>query len=248
MRNKTKAIIALGILIVLAASFRTYTIREGSGGYVLWDDSEAYFFVQVDDQGYDASYLRYAWIFFKEDIIGGLATAQVPDDQRAHLVAIHVTSFGIERHLVQLDRTEERGPGSDPGKYTPLEGRIYAICPALCGQCLCRWAGDHFVQATQEEQRRLDDINRLAKKDFDNNGDGWSRRGFGAEPADRKFTINVGDKFRLSVNNVAKSPDNRTVSIDLVRPGKIPENIGSFTARQGRVGKSEYQHVFQGPG
>ena len=110
---------------------------------------------------------------------------------------------------------------------------------------LCWWAGDHFEKATEEEQRRLGDFNGLTRGDFENDPSGWSRRGFGAGPVNRNFTIDVGDKLRIEVKNKATGGENSTVSIDLRGPGTELERIGTFQALLGKIGKSEYQHVFR---
>ncbi len=259
MRNRTKVITATVILVLLvaAASFRIYAISELNGGCVLWNDRNAYFFIKVDDRGYNPSYLNYPWILFKRHVIGGFA-AEFPNDEHGSLVVIHVMQAGIERHVLGLNRTELGSNGSDPSKYTPLEGHIYAFCPKLGGHFmqdghlvandmddgLCWWTGDRFEKATQEEKRRLGGISRLTKADFENDDSGWSRREFGAGPAELKFTIYLGDGIQFSVNNVAREDGGGTISIDLLRPGKAPERIGDFDAHDGSVSKAEYQHVF----
>ena len=259
MRNRTKVITATAILVLLvaAASFRIYTISELNGGCVLWNGRDAYFFIKVDDRGYNATHLKYPWILFKRHVIGGFA-AEFPNDERGSLIVIHVTSVRIERHIRGLDRTEPGSNGSDPYRFTPLEGHIYASCPWLIGHFmqdghlvgkdmddgLCRWADDRFEKATEEDKRRLGDISRLTKADFENDDGGWSRRELGAGPAERKFTIHLGDGFQLSVNNVARGDGGGTISIDLLRPGKASERIGDFDAHDRRVSKAEYLHVF----
>ncbi len=245
---------------MVAASTRIYGISQGTSGLVVWNSSEAYFFVEAGELGYSASALEYPWLLFKQYVIGGFAAAALPNNQRADLVVIRVNSSGAERHVLKLDRTGEGGPGGDPSKYTPIEGRIYAFYPKLIGHFmqdghevgkdmndgLGWWAGDHFEKATDDERQRLDGINRLTTADFDNDANGWSRRAFVAGPIYREFTVDVGGQFRVLVENVAKGTGNGTVSIDLLRPGKAPERIGDFDTRAGRISKSEYVHAFQG--
>jgi hypothetical protein len=243
LRNRTKAIVAIATLLVAAAvasaSWKVYFLREASGGYVLWNPSEAYLFSEVVREGYYASLLRLPWI----GIMQYFGAVESPHDTRASLIAIRVTSSGVERHVLKLADHANGGGGSDPVKYTPLDGRIYVQCPPLD---LCRWAGDRFEKATQEERQRLDGIKRLTTTDFDNDENGWSRRGFGAGPTDRKFTIEMSDGFRILVNNLAvRGTDNATVSVDLLRPGAAPERIGAFDARDGRLSSAEYRHAFQ---
>lgn len=259
MGRTTKAVVVVAVAVVAAtASLKTYFLKEYSSGVVLWDAKEAYFFITVARYGHPVSYVRYPWFAAKE-YLGGIEEA---DDNRAFLVVVHITSSTIQRRVVKLADRANGGAGSDPGSYTPFEGRVYASCPQLIGQfvedghlvggdpddALCWWAGDRFEKATQAERQRLNGIRRLSTPDFDNDENGWSRREFGAGARDRRFTIDVGDGSRLSVNNVGvPGTRNGTVSIDLIRPLLTPEKIGEFKARFGPVNRTEYQHAFQGP-
>jgi hypothetical protein len=246
--------ILIAIVFVLA-TVRIYEISGGSGGSVLWNTSEAYFLVEVSDLGYRATGLEYPWLLLKRYLIGGFAAAEIPVDQRAYLVVIRITASGVERHTLNLANRLDGGPGGDPSQFTPLNGRIYASCPSLIGHfiqndgqivakddSLCWWSVDHFEKATQEEQSTLQGL--LTKADFEQDKSGWSRRTFGATSRDLKFTLDVGDKFRLSVNNVARRFQDATVSIAVVRPQKPAETIGTFEAHQGRVSSGIYRHAF----
>ena len=175
----SKKWIVLGLLVVtvlMAAAFKIYAIREGVGGLAIWDQKEAYVFIQVDRRGNRSSYLWFPWILFKEHVLGGFAGAVVPDEGRAFLVVIHVTPARAERHVVGLEDPVNGEPGTDPSRYTPFNGRIYAACAKVV-YGLCWWAGDHFETAPEEERQRFDGINRLTTEDFDNDANGWSRRG-----------------------------------------------------------------------
>lgn len=248
MRNISKRKFAAAVVvaaIATAAVLDVYSAREGAGGFAIWNRNEAYFFVHVDRRGYRSSYLLFPWILFKERVIGGFAAAAIPDDERALLVVIQVTPSGVERHIKDLGLPGVVGPS----RYTPIDGRIYAFC----GTVPCWWSGDHFENATEEEQRALmpDGVisrSRLTTTDFDDAADGWSRRVFVAGPTDRSFTIDVGSQFQLLLNNVGqKGTKNGAVSIDLLRPGKAAERIAEFVTREGRLSRSEYQHAFRDP-
>jgi hypothetical protein len=240
--------IAIALIVasaLLAAVFRLYAIQEGVGGLAIWNRAEAYVFIQVGRRGYSSSYLWFPWILFKERVIGGFAGAVEPDDGRAFLVVIHVTPAGVERHVVGLEDPVNGEPGTDPTRYTPLDGRIYAAWAKLYG--LCWWSGDHFEKAPEEERQRFDGISRLTTGDFENDADGWSRRGFGA-PSYGTLEIGVGDQFKVLVNTVKlEGTDLGTVSINLQRPGRAPDRIAEFEAREGSVSRAEYRHAFRDP-
>jgi hypothetical protein len=113
------------------------------------------------------------------------------------LAVVRVTSSGVENHVLKLKDPE---PGRGPGLYTPRANRIYANYPALGG--LCVWAGDHFEPAALDGRQGVDGIVALTAKAFENEN-GWSKRGVGVTRTDSNFTITVGDKFELAVNNLA---------------------------------------------
>jgi hypothetical protein len=235
--------IGITTLVAAAASCNIYFLREYCDGNLMWNDSEAYFFVEVGRQGHHVSCVRYP-LFVVKEYLGGIES---PDDDRAFLVVLRVTSSGVERHVLNLADRAIGGAGSDPTHFTPLEGHIYANCPELDG--LCRWSGDHFERATQEERRRLAGPDRLAKDYIRVAANGWSKRHFGAGPPESTSTIDVGDRFRLSLKNLAvKGTEKTTVLIDVLRPGKTPERIGNFDARPPRgemVSRTEYQRAFR---
>ena len=232
--------VVIAAAVVVSATNSVYLNRTAAGGTALWNASEAYFFIQVDREGLHVRYLRYPWFIVKEN----LGDVEDLDDNPASLVVIRVTSSGVEHHVLKLADRARGGAGSDPGLYTALEDNIYANCSQLNG--LCRWAGDHFERATEDERRRLDSTKRLTSKDIDNDESGWSRRHFETRPSDDKFTIKVGDEFEIVVNNVAvKRSAHGTLSIDLLRPGRSPERIWDLDLPPEEISRKEYHHIFQ---
>jgi hypothetical protein len=261
MHNVTKRTLCYIVILFITVAGPSCSFRAlsgGSSGYLVWNNSEAYVFIEVADLRFRATGPRVPWILFKRNVIGGFAAYEPPVDQRAFLVVIRVTSSGVERHIMKLADRLDGGPGSDPYGFTPMNGQIYASCPWLIrliaynGQLigggpddgLCKWAGDRFERATDGERRRLGGIKGLSKTDFVRDSSGWSRRELVAGPSDRKFTIAVGDEFRLSINVVAHGIERSTLSIDLLRAGKPAERIGVFDAHEGNVSNAEYERVF----
>jgi hypothetical protein len=234
--SRKKIVLAILVTAVLiAAIFNIYAISESAGGFAIWNENEAYFFIHVDRRGDSSSYLLFPWILFKEYVIGGFAAAVIPSDMRAFLVVLHVTPAGVERHVVKL--------GSDPERYTPIDNSVYAMCPGIQ---IYRWTGDRFENVAQEEQERLGGIDRLTRRDFDGAVNGWSRRVFVVGQLERPFTMAVGDQFSLVVNGLGNVKSG-AVSIDLQRPGRASEKIAEFETREGGVSRAEYRHAFRDP-
>jgi hypothetical protein len=91
---------------------------------------------------------------------------------------IRVTPSAVERHVV--DFGEETG--NTPDFLTPFDDGFYAQCP---GVVLCKWNGNGFEPATEEEQRKHDGTHRLFKGDLNNQTiNGWSVRQVRRSPGD----------------------------------------------------------------
>jgi hypothetical protein len=231
--------IAVVVVLALVANTRVYFLRDYAGGTVLWNTSEAYFFLNSSRLGHSVSYYRYPWFLLKEF----LGAVEPPDEEVASLVIVKVTANKIERHSLRLDRTA-RGPGSDPGRFTPVNGIVYANCPMLDG--LCRWAGDHFERATAEERGRIGDSMALNSTDIQEPIDGWSRREFGAGRSGPTFEIGLEGDTKISIKNVVgPNSQEAVVSIYVGRSDGTPGKIAEFEARSGRVTRSDYRRALQ---
>jgi hypothetical protein len=238
VRKRVKATCAVSIAalaVVAAVSFGAYFIRDDSGGEVLWNANEAYFFIHVFARGLHLSWLEYPWYVTKTF----LGVPIVPDDERRSLAVVRVTSDGVERHIVTQKGADA---ASGPGQYTPRGGHIYANYPALGG--LCIWAVDHFEPAPAPERRVFDGIMGLTAKDFDS---GWTKRGFGATGLDSTFTVDVGTDFSLLVRTMDATKTGRgAISIDKEYFGRAPTQTQIFNLeiRKARISSSEYRRIF----
>jgi hypothetical protein len=229
----TAAAVAFLALVLIGAFSQVYFIRDDASGEVLWNDGEAYIFIAFSRWGLQVSYVRYPWFAFLENS----GVMDRPDLSRRCVLVIHVTSSGVEHHVLALT---DRAPG--PSEYTPRRGYIYANDPGVGG--LCRWAGDHFVPATPEEKVEFLSVSGLSKGDFENR-DGWSKHGFGVIAPDYSFAVKVSHAFSLSVRNVAMNQNGHgSLLVDLVRSGKAPEQILDRSLRREKVSRAEYDHAF----
>lgn len=218
------------VALAVAASCSMYFIRDGSGGWVLSNDSEAYFFTQTNRDGLEISYLRYPWMIVREYFYA----VELPTERCGILVVLHVTRSAAESH-----QSTVLDPAAGPILFTPIDGKIYANCPQLGG--LCRWAEDHFERASPAERVRLgDNIDHLTNKEAPRNQDGWSKLGF--RPT---FTINVNDQLSLLINNPLDDVKQGSITIDRIRPGNSPERVWDFPVRRGQVSRAEYERAFR---
>jgi len=66
---RKKMMVSIAVLLaaaVAAASFGMYFVRDDTGGDVLWNASEAYFFIGVSTRGLHVRWLGYPWFFAKQ--------------------------------------------------------------------------------------------------------------------------------------------------------------------------------------
>lgn len=231
--QKLAVLAAVFIIAAMALGFgKIYAIRDDDGDHLMWNSKEAYLFMDVARRGFRISYLEYPLVILKELLYG----VRLPDDERTSVTVVHITASGVEQHVVEM---LDEPPANTPILYTPLQGYIYANCEGH----LCKWTGNKFETATQEEQRRLDGTNQLDEKNMDK---GWSKRGFGEASTDYQFAVDVGQTFKLEVTNKLPDRTRRSiVSVDVVRPGHPPEAIWHLDGRPRRVSKMEYEHAFE---
>jgi hypothetical protein len=229
--------LTLAVLVIAAAVLvlgKIYIIRDDSGGDLLWNSNEAYLFMDVRRRGFEMRYLEYPWVMLQEFFYG----VRGINDQRTSVTVIHITASGVERHVVEASDEEQ---ANTPDFLTPLQGYIYANYHGS----LCKWTGNKFETATEEEQRRLGGTNRLIEENMER---GWSKRGFGEESSNYEFAVDVGGKFSLQVTNKVTGKGNHAmVSVGLIRPGQTPEGIWHLDGRPKWVGRAEYKHVFEKP-
>jgi hypothetical protein len=237
MRNRLKLAVLVAVLVIgvgVLVFGKMYFIRDDSGGYLLWNGSEAYLFMDVSHRGFQIGYLEYRWVVLKELLYG----VRGPDDQRTSVTVVHITASRVDRNVVEALDEEQ---ANTPDLYTPLEGYIYANYHGS----LCKWTGNKFETATPEEQRRLDGTNRLVAAEIKKDAAGWSKRGFGEASTDYHFAVDVGQTFELEVTNKLPDRSRRSiVSVDVVRPGRAPEAIWHLDGRPRRVSKSEHEYAF----
>ncbi|HXZ39619.1 MAG TPA: hypothetical protein VEG68_02685 [Terriglobales bacterium] len=235
MRRKTMFIAVIVIAAaatVTAASLRIYFLDDSGGGDVLWNTDSAYLFIDNIQRGY-----RFSYLWYPVEVLGEYFYAvPLPDAQRVHLRVFEVTSGGIQRRTID----EGTDPANSPSFYTPFGGQIYAWCPGV----VCRWTGNTFESVGSSEEQNIGGMSGLSSTDF-TNVKGWSKRGFGTAPVDYKFTIQVADKFEISVDNRSMIKSRfGGASIELLRPGRPPERIFYLEGNPRRVSRAEYERIF----
>ena len=142
MRKNTKIPVAIGIIaaiLLFAASFNLYYLRDDSGGQLLWNADEAYLFMTVARRGVRLSYLEYRTVL-KE----WLNAPAFPTNQRVFLSVIRVTPSGIERHVGKVV-----GETADiPDFFTPLDKPFIQTVREL------RASGSAIISRMQHRQSR----------------------------------------------------------------------------------------------
>ena len=244
--RKTIRYIAVLLALTMSAFWEIYLLRIESSGVFLRNRDQAYLFVTVVSRGLHLSALRWPWLAIRESLG---AFGEIMDD-RGSLVVIRVTAAGVEKHTLKLEKTPE-GLLKSPSRITPLENSIYAFCD-LGGlfQELCRWEGDHFKRASQQEIvkfHKSPESSRLTTDNFENDGHGWSRTVVSAGWSQERKSAHIVNGPQLSIDFTG---GDRTgaMSINLQRPGKASERIGYFEGLNGGiVSKAKYLRAFEAP-
>jgi hypothetical protein len=243
MKKRKLAIVGFMILVLFAigiaaigtiASSQVYFLREGAGGTLFCRAEEAYLFMDGTRRGYHFSYVKYPWIALGEF----LHAPPFPDDRRVSDIVVRVTSSGAERHLVDFGKET----GNAARSITPFDDGFYAQCP---GVILCKWTGNGFEPATEEEQRRHDGTKRLSQGNATSGTiNGWSVYRVGFSPGDH-FEVQVGDKLVIAAKNqTADQGKHGWISVDLIRPDQPPERLYEVNGAPRRVSRSEYERSF----
>jgi hypothetical protein len=170
-----------------------------------------------------------------KELLGGVYMAE---DSRVSTTVIRVTPSAVQQYVIDFGKE----PGDAPMFLTPFDDGIYAICP---GVVLCKWEGNTFRPATDDEQRQHDGIDRLFRGDNNNQTvNGWSVRALRDSPGDQ-FSVELGPKMRIVATNTATS-DRQFIKmfVEVLRSGQAGEKLYSTDASPRRVSKSEYEHLF----
>lgn len=227
MAKKTAAVILvvgiLGVILTLGA-FDKNIVTTGCDGDVLWNADVAYLFIGCGDLGHRISYLSYPF----EDLREHLGAIRPADDRRAWTIVIRIDKSSVTRYGPDQSRFDF---------YTPFDGEIFANHEGT----LWRWAGTGFVKANYADKDRAARLNAL---NFDN-VNGWSKRTEILSQLDGETTFQLqldGIQPSLIVN---RKNQGRNITIDLVRPNQVPEQLWHLDRQPRSVTRAEYNEIFR---
>jgi hypothetical protein len=216
------------------ASAELYFVRAASGGTLFSKGDETYLFMGGGGRGYHCKLFTYPWIMLREF----LGAPSFPNEGKDAILVIRVTPSIVERKEVSFGWEI----ANVPTFLTPFDDGFYAQCP---GVVLCKWTGTSFETATEEEQRTHDGTNRLFKGYTDEDTvNGWIVRRMGSSLGD-DFRIQVGNSFVVSAKNNSANPlKYNHVTVDLIRPGQVPERLYDVDGAVRSVSRIEYEKLF----
>ena len=229
----TLAVICAAALII-AAFEQVYIASDGAGATVFLKGDEAYLFLGASSTGWKMSYLQYPIAAAREYFYA----PPIPTDDRVATMVVRVTPSGVERFYIEYGRETALAPSF----LTPFGDSFYGMCP---GMVLCKWAGNEFVPATEDEQQKFGGIEKLFRGDINNHVmNGWSVRQLRSSPGDH-FDIQVSEKFTISAKNRAKDVrEQPSISVKVLRPGQSPEVLYNVDGAPRRVSRDEYDKTF----
>jgi hypothetical protein len=216
------------ILVVLF--FQLHLVRDwAEDSALLWNSEEAYLFVGWPRSGYHFTGFQ----FLLELVPAYFGVNHTVDDKRFSTIVIRITRSDVERYVVD----DLYGAGFRA--YIPYGNTIYGYNK---GATLWKWVGDHFRQATPEEQPAIpiDEQALLSHKDF-TNVDGWSaRHSITIWPPQSE--IKVADETLKFLVKLSSSGEE--LSLDMQRGGSSPQMILHVERKLHLVSKSEYNRIF----
>jgi hypothetical protein len=224
----------IAIILLLLVFPQVYFITDSSGASLWRKGEHAYLFLGDSHRGVHVSYLGYPWARVREYFYA----PPVPQDHRIATEVTRITPESVEQWRVSFGDN----PGDSPQFLTPFDQGFFALCPGLV---LCKWAGKDFKPATAEEAREIGGIDRLVRGPIgDEPINGWTYQSLIPEPG-AQFTVDIGGKFSLLVKNKAQEKlANAIISVDLLRPGRQPENLYDVDGTPHRVSRKQYERIF----
>jgi hypothetical protein len=231
---KIVTVLAMALVVsVGCVLLKSYYLVVGASATLYWRGDDAYLFLGTSSTGYHFRYIDYPVVALREYLNAPIS----PADDRVSSTVIHVTPSGVEHY--QLDFGREAAAA--PDFLTPFDDGFYA----MCSLALCKWAGDHFDPATEEERRRHGGTNSLFHGDINNQVvNGWSVREIRRLPGDR-FDVNIANKYEIHAENHATNVRAYPwISVELVRSGISSEVLYNVDGNPRTVSKGEYRRLF----
>jgi hypothetical protein len=236
MLQKSKRILIVTIFVAaLLASLlaQLYFVSDHAGATLFQRGDEAYLFLGAGHTGSHFPALAYPLVIAK-------AYLRVPveaSDVFGQFLVIRVTPSGVQRWVEDVRKDKPNGVAL----LTPFEDGFYARCP---GTVLCKWTGNSFDPVSAEEEKRIG-IGNLYIGSFDNKVvNGWTAHVLRFAPGDH-FEVQLAKDFVIAVRNYSERDwAHPSVTVDVLRPGKAPENLYRVDGRPRLVSKSEYKQVF----
>ncbi len=225
---------ALAGALLVSLLLHAYFVTDDCGVMLFSKGEEAFLILDTGHTGTHLSYLEYPIAMVKE-LFGGVYMAK---DRRVSTTVVRVTPSAVQRYVIDLGKYT----GDAPQSLTPFDDGIYARCP---GVVLCKWEGNAFRPATDDEQQQHGGIDHLYGGDANNQiVNGWSIHVLRNAPGDQ-FSVEIGQKATIVVKNTAASDTQPPkISVEMLRSGQPVENLYLTDGSPRKVSKSEYERLF----
>ena len=145
-------------IILLCTVDLFYFIDEAAGCTMLWNEKEAYLFVNIGQRGGKFTVLGHVGEIARKILRGSSRV----DDQKSSVLVLRLTSDTIQRNVIENTHLI---------LFTPIGGAIYANNDGALWKC----AGTHFEPVSKEEEARLGGRYIISADNF-SHVNGWSSR------------------------------------------------------------------------
>ncbi len=227
------AVVLAGALLSLFL-LHAYFVTDDCGVRLFLKGEEAFLILDTGHSGAHLSYLEYP-IAMLEELLGGVFMG---NDRRVSTMVVRVTPSAVQRYVIDFGKETANAPFF----LIPFDDGIYAMCP---GVVLCKWEGNAFRPATDDEQRQHGGIDHLFRGDTNNQiVNGWSIRTLRNAPGDQ-FSVEIGQKATIVARNTASSDTQQPkMFVEMLRLGQPGENLYLIDGSPRKVSKSEYERLF----
>ena len=217
--------VALALIAVLTAHNRYLLWGWETGTQLLWNDKEAYLFINTRQAGWGGNDLRYSWKFLRAAL--GESTI---DDLRSTVIVFHFVGDRIEKRVVHDVHSPE---------LHPFDGQFYGKVNGV----FSRWTGHDFAPASGDEQRRL--LAAGFRIGDVRNPLGWSRNvmllAFG-RPRHCHALPDATDGRQLCFDANFSSSGRQTVELQLPRGRR--QSLWSIDGTLHKISRREYEATF----
>jgi hypothetical protein len=228
-------LLALALVLSVLAMLKTYYVRSGATGELVWASDEAYIFGGEFQYGYSSS-----WLGFLAGLVREIFPFGAPSPEKKHfrVTVLHITPDATQSYSV--DDFQIGSPPFVVGQNIYLSNILVKSEPMV-------WTGTRFEPMTPAEKKDvLDATDKGEGSGSPTSGvtGRWSTRllDFVSPGEDSAITIELrGIPLRVLAHS---GYIDHEAYIDVSRPGQASQRIWHLNEKPERVNRATYDRIF----